>query len=77
MNAKEQNIINSFVNLIKDFDKRISTIINVTKIFFLNVDSNLFQSIDKNICIHDDLIKLLKKYYIKIFEQKLNQKFRR
>ena len=41
VNAKKRNITKSFVDSIEYFDKRISTIIDVTKIIFSSVDLNL------------------------------------
>ena len=47
VNAKEQNIINSFVDSIKYSDKRISTIIDVTKTILRMSIQIRFISIDK------------------------------
>ena len=42
VNARKRSIIDSFVDLIRYSDRRISTIVDVTKIIFSNVDSNSF-----------------------------------
>ena len=80
VNTKKRNIINSFVDSIEYFDRRISTIIDVTKIILSNVDSNSFYFDWQNVFTmirlnHQIKFKSSRKHYIKIFEQWSNKIF--
>ena len=82
VNARERSIIDSFVDSIKYSDRRISTIIDVTKIIFSNVDSNSFhfdwQSVFTMIRLsHQIRSRSSEKHHIKIIRQWSNQNLRR
>ena len=81
VNAKKRNIIDSFADLIRYPDKRISAIVDVTKTISLSsVNSSSLHLDWQNVFTmirlsHQTRSKSSRKHHIKIFEQWSNQKF--